>query len=262
MDVAFFDIDNTLTWRDPKTGWGNEATPASKDAIRRFSELGNVALLSTGRAPQGVPQCLQDLPFRGMLCFDGALALLDGKRVSAHFIPAQDLEEALAEAHRAHMGILFSGPEGRAFAGERRGFEWHATQVESLEELKRVLPSLEVGKLAFRYFDLPHYKESSFFQTQFACYQSAPDYFELVCPGVGKDVAAHELVRALEEGGGTVGRTLAFGDSENDIPLLRAADIAVAMGNASHAAKEAASYVTDDVHHEGVAHALAHLGYI
>ena len=83
-----------------------------------------------------------------------------------------------------------------------------------------------------------------------------------MCPGVGKDVAAHELVRALEEEGGTVGRTLAFGDSENDIPLLRAADIAVAMGNASPAAKEAASFVTDDVHHDGVAHALAHLGYI
>lgn len=79
MDMAFFDIDNTLIWRDPKTGWGNEATEVSKHAIRRFCELGNVALLSTGRAPQGIPACLKDLPFRGMLCFDGALALLDGK---------------------------------------------------------------------------------------------------------------------------------------------------------------------------------------
>ena len=262
MDVAFFDIDNTLTWRDPKTGWGNEATPASKDAIRRFCASGNVALLSTGRAPQGVPQCLQDLPFSGMLCFDGALPLLDGRRESAQFIPRQDLEEALSEVRQHDMGILFSGPEGRAFAGERHGFEWNAKQVESMDDLLQVMPSLEVGKLAFRYYDLERYRESSFFQTHFACYQSAPDYFELVCPGVGKDAAAHDLVHALEEAGRHIGRTLAFGDSENDIPLLRAADVAVAMGNASQAAKDAATLVTDDVHHDGVAHALARLGYI
>lgn len=261
MDVAFFDIDNTLTWRDPKTGWGNEASPASKRAIVRFCELGNVALLSTGRAPQGVPACLKDLPFSGMLCFDGALAILDGRRISVHFIPKEDLEEALAEARRCCMGILFSGPEGRAFAGERHGFEWHAEQVESMDELQQVMPSLEVGKLAFRYLDLPQYQKSSFFQTRFACYQSAPDYFELVWPGVGKDVAARDLVQALEDAGRPVGRTLAFGDSENDIPLLRTADVAVAMGNASEEAKKAATFVTDDVHHDGVAHALARLGY-
>ena len=51
-------------------------------------------------------------------------------------------------------------------------------------------------------------------------------------------------------------RCAAVGDSENDVGMLRAAGIAVAMGNASPAAVEAAQLqVADNVHH-GAAQAI------
>ena len=56
--------------------------------------------------------------------------------------------------------------------------------------------------------------------------------------------------------------SIAFGDSENDNEMLRAAGIGVAMGNALEETKAASDYVTDDCDDEGVAHALAHFALI
>ena len=55
---------------------------------------------------------------------------------------------------------------------------------------------------------------------------------------------------------------VAFGDGENDIPMLRVCGTGVAMGNASQTVKDAADYVTTDVRDHGVVHALRHLGLL
>ncbi len=50
---------------------------------------------------------------------------------------------------------------------------------------------------------------------------------------------------------------LAIGDSYNDIPLLRAAGFAVAMGSAPPELRAEADAVVGDVEHDGVAEAIA-----
>ncbi len=55
---------------------------------------------------------------------------------------------------------------------------------------------------------------------------------------------------------------MAFGDGGNDIPMLKHVPVSVALGNANEEVKEIASYVTDDVDHDGVVHALAHFGLL
>jgi Cof subfamily protein (haloacid dehalogenase superfamily) len=52
--------------------------------------------------------------------------------------------------------------------------------------------------------------------------------------------------------------TMAFGDDRNDITMLQAAGVGVAMGNAGEEVKRAADYVTDDCNSSGVAHAMKH----
>ena len=49
---------------------------------------------------------------------------------------------------------------------------------------------------------------------------------------------------------------MAIGDSPNDIPLLEAAALGVAMGNAAPMVKEAADVVTASNNEEGVAQAI------
>ena len=54
----------------------------------------------------------------------------------------------------------------------------------------------------------------------------------------------------------------AFGDSPNDLPMLKAAGVSVAMGNAYGGIEEHCTYQTDSVDKDGILHALEHLNLI
>ena len=52
----------------------------------------------------------------------------------------------------------------------------------------------------------------------------------------------------------------AFGDGGNDISMIRAAGVGVAMGNAGDDVKQAADFVTTHIDEDGIMHAMQHLG--
>ncbi len=54
--------------------------------------------------------------------------------------------------------------------------------------------------------------------------------------------------------------TYAFGDSMNDVEIIRTAGTGIAMGNAIPEVKAAADYVTDDIDKDGIYKACLHLG--
>lgn len=54
--------------------------------------------------------------------------------------------------------------------------------------------------------------------------------------------------------------TVAFGDSMNDLEVIREAGIGVAMGNAVEELKKAADYVTSPIQEDGIYQACLHLG--
>ena len=56
--------------------------------------------------------------------------------------------------------------------------------------------------------------------------------------------------------------TMAFGDGENDIPMLVKAGVGVAVANAKDNVKAAADYIAPSVDEDGVAEALRHFSVI
>ena len=58
------------------------------------------------------------------------------------------------------------------------------------------------------------------------------------------------------------GTVYGIGDASNDIALMEAVDVGIAMGNAPDFLKEKADYVTDSFDHDGVVTALEHFGLI
>ena len=82
---------------------------------------------------------------------------------------------------------------------------------------------------------------------------------EVTLPGLTKGSG---LIEYLQKEGIAQGDSIAVGDSANDIPMLRAAGIGVAMGNASVAVKKAADYVTSGIEEDGIYRAFEHLGLI
>ena len=83
--------------------------------------------------------------------------------------------------------------------------------------------------------------------------RSNPEFVELLDLHVDKGEALRE-VAALH--GIAMDDVLAVGDSYNDIPLLRSAGFAVAMGSAPPELRAEADAVVGDVEHDGVAEAI------
>ena len=98
---------------------------------------------------------------------------------------------------------------------------------------------------------------------QYAPQPEDEDWHPLFCDigriGGGKDVGMDAVLSRL---GIPLEQTMAFGDGENDLEMLRHAAIGVTMGNSSQTVKNAADYVTDSVDEDGIANALAHFGLI
>jgi hypothetical protein len=83
--------------------------------------------------------------------------------------------------------------------------------------------------------------------------RSNPEFVEAMNPHVDKGTALRFVAQRL---GVPLERVLAIGDSYNDLPLLQAAGIGVAMGSAPSELKAVADAVVGDVAHDGVAEAL------
>jgi Cof subfamily protein (haloacid dehalogenase superfamily) len=83
--------------------------------------------------------------------------------------------------------------------------------------------------------------------------RSHVDFVEVVDPAVNKGEA---LAFVAQRHGVSLDETLAVGDAWNDVPLLDAAAVGVAMGSAPPELRAHADLVVADVEHDGVAEAL------
>src|ERR1700681_22434 len=83
--------------------------------------------------------------------------------------------------------------------------------------------------------------------------RSHVDFVEVVDPAVNKGEA---LAFVAQRHGVPRDETLAIGDAWNDVPLLDAAAVGVAMGSAPPELRAHADHVVADVAHDGVAEAL------
>lgn len=82
---------------------------------------------------------------------------------------------------------------------------------------------------------------------------SSPTNIEVNAVGINKAVA---LAKVCEKEGMTMEDVIAMGDSLNDLAMIQAAGLGIAMGNAQVKVKEAADWVTDKNNEDGVAKAI------
>lgn len=87
--------------------------------------------------------------------------------------------------------------------------------------------------------------------------RSQPGLLEIVNARASKGAALEHLARVM---GISISETMAIGDSENDIDMLKAAGVSIAMANASESVKAAAQHVTASNDDSGVAAAFRRFG--
>lgn len=251
--VAFFDIDGTLVYRDQEHLNG-VPTPRVAAALEAYVAAGGRAVLCTGRSKGLVVPEVRALPFCGYVTMDGARVELGGRTVRDEVIPAELVRAALFEMERLDLSMIIESSE--LDCSLDRGENWFPrvpspTTAQGVIDLK---PDLRFSKVVFHDHELPKYESSELLRDNFVLYHLGDGMNELTVAGISKGEGVRALVAALDE---PPTRTLAFGDSENDLSMLEAVDVPVAMGNAqSHVlarVRELGGHVAPTVSEDGVA---------
>lgn len=193
--VAFFDVDGTLTFRDPVTGPTNIPTRRVQDAVRRFVEKGNVAVVCTGRDLGGIRELLDCLPFAGAVTMDGTRVILHDKVIYSSTMPADVWATALSEIRRVGMETLVSGPDGCLIVSDNHGSDFCRlmSHLEFYEDYVARGGRLDFAKLDFYETSLAACRASEFLMFNFTYLNVGDGYHELVIPGnsKGRGHAAH-----------------------------------------------------------------------
>ena len=256
--VAFFDVDGTLTSREFNDGLHVVPTPGVQEAIRAFVAAGNVAVVCSGRSILNLEDLLH-LPFSGYVTLDGTHVILDGNVVYDRTIERETLRRTVEEMHRIGMEALIEGTYGNVMVRCGKGQMDYCGDVPAIEDYERDGGRMDFGKIDFTDESLEACLGSEYLMDAYTYLNVGEGNHELTIPGTSKGVGGQALLDALPF---KPSRVFAFGDSENDLEILRLADVAVVMGNAREPVKAHADYVTDDVLHDGVVTALAHFNLI
>jgi Cof subfamily protein (haloacid dehalogenase superfamily) len=256
--LVALDLDGTLV--------GSDLTirPRVREAIARARERGVAVTIVTGRMFAAARPYARELGIDGALvCYQGAAIYDATTGATLELTPVrQDVtREVLAWAHAR-------GIHAQCYADDRLYLEQINRFSKIYTDLARVEPTL-VPSLREAFADKPTIKIVLVDDAERATQhlealrpllgdrayltRSHVDFVEILDPGVNKGVA---LAFVAERYGATLAETLAVGDAWNDLPLLDAAGIGVAMGSGPPELLARADAVVGDVAHDGVAEAI------
>lgn len=260
--VAFFDIDGTLVYRDEQHLNG-APSPRVAGALEDFVHAGGSCVLCTGRPRELVAPEVAALPFVGSITMDGAHVEVGGRVVRDVSMPSDLVRTALLEMERLDLSMIIESAELNVALD--RGENWfpQVTTVHTAQEVMNLMPDLRFSKIVFHNHELEKFLSNEFLSQNFVLYHLGDGMNEITVSGIDKGAGLVAYVDALPE---RPVCTYAFGDSENDLPMLAAADVGIVMGNAQpsviECVRSCGGYVTGAVLDNGVAMALERFGLI
>ena len=261
MAVVFFDIDGTL-WDE------NMVVPEStKQAIRQLQNKGHKAFVCTGRAMGNVndPQ-FDEIGFDGFVAACGNHVEMDGKILYERNMSYEDVKAIYDASRQYHMPIIYEGTQYQWL--DRDGFDGDSYIdyiVQQLKEVAVYLDECELEEIHANKFSALVKENTNYdaikelLKDRFDFMDHGDGIVEAVPVGTSKATGIEWLCKHL---GVAIEETYALGDSVNDIEMLQFVGHSIAMGNASQVAKDAAEYITTNIHQDGVLNALKHYGLI
>lgn len=259
IKAAFFDIDGTLVSLKTKV-----YPPSARAAIARLRENGVQCFVATGRSKFEIASehLLDGIAFDGYLTNNGQDAYsADGKLLYGTPLDPGDAAALLDWVERTGAACWMVSAEqsllNRLDADVEAAMVSIHTRPPTLGDLRPMLQKpiykivLFVPKAELEQALLlaPHSRTTQWF----------PCGHDVISVEGGKRNA---MLGVLARCGLTAQEAIAFGDSENDVEMLRAAGIGVAMANGTPDALAAADYVAPDCDDDALARALTHFGLI
>ena len=231
--AAFFDWDGTLS------ADGQTVASDTVDAIHALQQGGNAAILCTGRATGLIPDTAKAIGFDGLVAAAGAFVRLGEKQLFRRYLPPEQIPALIAHFLADGQTCVLEGETQMYVLNDTAGrFPASWTPLASPEEFASRFPGHIVSKLTL------HGPMSAATDALLSASYTIirhPTYAEILPKGLGP------------------ADSWAFGDSYNDVDMLAAAGVGVAMGNAPDGVKAHADRITASADRGGVAIALREL---
>lgn len=258
--VAISDFDGTLI------GESNRVGERTVRAIREFVNVGGIFGVSTGRAFASIRQRLGELGLKGnfpVMCCQGALSAdcESGEIITEIGMPPKAVTEFLRRAQAHGLTTQFYTAQN-VYVQEmneynKEYFTTNRIEPSIVPDICECAQNMREPMLKVLCYITPEIRGDMFSLFSgiegIKSFTSNPRLFEAVSVNAGKDNGLKEVCRRL---GVDISECVAFGDELNDMEMLKAAGLGVAMGNALDEVKKAADYVTDTCDNDGVAKVL------
>lgn len=257
IKAVFFDIDGTLV-----SFQTHRVSPGVLDGLRRLQARGVKLFIATGRQREAAEGAVGIFPFDGYITVSGQFCFAGGQVLWDNPIPPDSARHLIGLLERSGSPCVFlEGMESHAVNPDPRLNlfpEQLNIPIPPVIPLREMLGRKFYQAVAFYTREEQQAAGADFFPG-LETLRWHPAFVDVVAPGGGKD---HGMDVILDHFGIGLSETMAFGDGENDLPMLRHAHIGVAMGNADELVKKQADYVTDSVDEDGILTALEHFGLI
>jgi Cof subfamily protein (haloacid dehalogenase superfamily) len=250
------DMDGTLFRQDLRI------SARVREAIAEAQRQGVLVVLATGRMPAAAREFVELLGLTGPQIFaNGSLVRTVGGEVLFHLPVEAAVARRVVEIARAremHVNV---------YVGDEIYVQRLTPEAEFTHQLNRILPTVVPDLAAFVATAptklvivrlpvvepglVPELQET--FRGQLLVSSSVPQYCEMVNHLVDKGAALARLAQALDL---ATDQVAAIGDGDNDLTLLCAAGLPIAMGNATPGLKALATHVVGTVEEDGVAEAI------
>lgn len=257
IKAVFFDIDGTLV-----SFQTHRVSPGVLDGLRRLRTNGVKLFIATGRHRKSTGPAADAFPFDGFITVNGQFCFAGGQVLRRNPIPRPVVERQVELLDAAKAPCLFLGEQGTMLINQDPRTDVFPSQLNlSLPDpvpSSRVLEQ-EIYQMTAFFTKEEELAAGDAFFPGLDVMRWHPAFVDVIAPGGGKD---HGMDAVLEHFGFDLSESMAFGDGENDLPMLRHAHIGVAMGNADEFVKKQADYVTDSVDEDGILTALKHFELI
>lgn len=257
--LVFLDIDGTILITQ------KEISDINKDAIIKYKDKTKIVIAS-GRPKEGVKYLINKLGLTGknnyFVAYNGA-KILNGEfeEIYSNLVELKYIKDLLNIANNNDLTLQLYLEDETLYYSKSNIY----TQIEeklcnikgTVKDFDQINDGINVIKVALigdpeKIDDITN-KIPNHIKDYYQVLRSAPVFLEFLNKSVDKSCALKYLANYLNI---DIKDTLAIGDSENDLEMIKAAGMGIAMENAISECKNAAKFITKSCVDNGVAFAL------